>query len=320
MATIGRLGRAQALIELGDRDGGVALMDQAMVAVQSDALSPQAAGLVTCGAIVTCQRLLEVTRAQEWVFALSTWCEAHSDLVPYRGQCLVHRAELLRLRGAWTEATAAAEAATTWLQELPRWATRGTSAASCTGSAASTKPPRRRTARRRGPAATRSPASRSCGWSRATSRRPPASIRRLADEARGPLERARVLAPYVEVALAAGQLADARTGADELTRIAGEIGGHLSAPRRRPGKALVLAEGDPARALRTSGGPGGCGTTSARPTRPHGSGCWPPRRVPSSGTPTARRWSSTRPGPHSSTWAPVPSPPRSPVGRGREPR
>ncbi len=80
-------------------------LDQAMVAVQSDALSPQAAGLVTCGAIVTCQRLLEVTRAQEWVFALSTWCDAHSDLVPYRGQCLVHRAEVLRMRGSWPEAT-----------------------------------------------------------------------------------------------------------------------------------------------------------------------------------------------------------------------
>ena len=119
VATIGRLGRGQALVELGDRDSGVALMDQAMVAVQSDTLSPQAAGLVACGAIATCQRLLEVTRAQEWVFALSTWCEAHSDLVPYRGQCLVHRAEVLRMRGSWPEATAAAEAACIWLDGAP---------------------------------------------------------------------------------------------------------------------------------------------------------------------------------------------------------
>ena len=119
VATIGQLGRGQSLVELGDRDGGVALMDQAMVAVQSDALSPQAAGLVTCGAIVTCQRLLEISRAQEWIVSLSAWCDVHSDLVPYRGQCLVHRAELLRMRGSWPEATAAAEAACTWLEGAP---------------------------------------------------------------------------------------------------------------------------------------------------------------------------------------------------------
>ena len=172
VATIGRLGRGQALVELGDRDSGVALLDRAMVAVQSDALSPQAAGLVTCGAIVTCQRLLEVTRAQEWVFELSTWCDAHSDLVPYRGQCLVHRAEVLRMRGSWPEATAAAEARAPGSTARRRSATRGTSAASCTGSAASTRTPRRPTGAHPWRAATRSPASRSCGWSRVTSQRP----------------------------------------------------------------------------------------------------------------------------------------------------
>ncbi len=250
VATIARLGRGQALVELGDRDSGVALMDQAMVAVQSDALSPQAAGLVTCGAIVTCQRLLEVTRAQEWVFALSTWCDAHSDLVPYRGQCLVHRAEVLRMRGSWPEATAAAEAACTWLDGTPAvgdaWYERG-ELHRLRG-----EPEDAEAAYRRASLAGRDPQPGLAflRLERGDLAAATGSIRRLADEARGQVERARALAPYVEISLAAGELADARTGVDELTRIARQLGGPLMLATASTWEgAVMLAEGEPAQAL-----------------------------------------------------------------------
>ncbi len=252
VATIARLGRGQALVELGDRDSGVALMDQAMVAVQSDALSPQAAGLVTCGAIVTCQRLLEVTRAQEWVFALSTWCDAHSDLVPYRGQCLVHRAEVLRMRGSWPEATAAAEAACTWLDGVPAvgdaWYERG-ELHRLRGEHEDAE-----AAYRRASLAGRDPQPGLAFLRLAQGDVAAAigSIRRLADEARGQVERARALAPYVEISLAAEELADARSGVDELTRIARQLGGPLMRATASTWEgAVVLAEGEPAQALRT---------------------------------------------------------------------
>jgi DNA-binding NarL/FixJ family response regulator len=252
VATIGRLGRGQALVELGDRDSGVALMDQAMVAVQSDALSPQAAGLVTCGAIVTCQRLLEVTRAQEWVLSLSSWCDAHSDLVPYRGQCLVHRAEVLRMRGAWPEAIAAADAACTWLDGVPAmgdaWYERG-ELHRLRGEHEDAEAAYRRASRAgRDP----QPGLAFLRLAQGDVAAATGAIRRLADEARGQVERARALAPYVEISLAAGQLADARTGVDELTRIAGRLGGPLMRATASTWEgAVVLAEGEPAQALRT---------------------------------------------------------------------
>ena len=50
--------------------------------------------------------------------------------------------------------------------------------------------------------------------------------------------------------MAAGQLADARTGADELTRIARQLGGPLMRATASTWEgAVVLAEGEPAQAL-----------------------------------------------------------------------
>ena len=47
----------------------------------------------------------------EWTRALAGWCDAQSGLVPYRGVCQIHRAEILHLLGSWTEAAEEAERA-----------------------------------------------------------------------------------------------------------------------------------------------------------------------------------------------------------------
>jgi DNA-binding NarL/FixJ family response regulator len=61
-------------------------------------------GIVYCGVILACQEAYEVRRAHEWTAALTRWCESRPDMVAFTGRCLVHRAELLELRGAWSEA------------------------------------------------------------------------------------------------------------------------------------------------------------------------------------------------------------------------
>lgn len=111
LATLGRLGRGQALIRQDKIAEGTTLLDEAMVAVVSDDVSPIVAGIVYCAVIETCQKIYDLQRAQEWTNALSRWCDSQPDLIPYRGQCLVRRAEILQFHGKWPDAMDAVQRA-----------------------------------------------------------------------------------------------------------------------------------------------------------------------------------------------------------------
>ena len=104
LTSLARQGRGRVLVGLGRVAEGVALFDEVMVAVTAGELTPIVSGVVYCSVISACFELLDIRRAQEWTEALNSWCVAQPGLVPYRAECLLHRVEMFRLRGRWTEA------------------------------------------------------------------------------------------------------------------------------------------------------------------------------------------------------------------------
>ena len=119
LRTFGRLGRGQSLIAMGETRRGVGLLDEAMTAVIAGEVSPIASGIVYCAVIEACQSMFDLRRAQEWTAALDRWWESQPDMVPFRGNCLVFRAELMRFHGAWGEAADEAQRAREWLSRPP---------------------------------------------------------------------------------------------------------------------------------------------------------------------------------------------------------
>ncbi|MFE3461805.1 LuxR C-terminal-related transcriptional regulator [Nocardiopsis aegyptia] len=95
--------QGRALIKLGRLREGLGLLDEAMVAVTADRLSPVVTGLLYCSVIDSCQEVFESRRAQEWTAALARWCDLQPGMVSFTGQCLLHRAELKCASGAWSE-------------------------------------------------------------------------------------------------------------------------------------------------------------------------------------------------------------------------
>jgi DNA-binding CsgD family transcriptional regulator len=104
LIAIARHLQGRALIQQGQMAKGLALLDEAMLAVTAGELSPLVTGLIYCSVIDGCQRIYAIGRAREWTAALARWCEEQPQLVSFTGKCLVHRAEILQLHGAWSAA------------------------------------------------------------------------------------------------------------------------------------------------------------------------------------------------------------------------
>ena len=105
------------LIYLGDIAEGLALLDEAMVAIEAGEVSPLATGDAYCSVIDACSELSDLGRCRAWTESFVRWCDTQQELVLYRGHCFLHRAEVLELLGAWP---AGAGRGTTRLQSTCR--------------------------------------------------------------------------------------------------------------------------------------------------------------------------------------------------------
>ena len=107
---LGRVAEARLCILDGDVDRGVALLDDVGVATVSGDLDPLSTGVVYCELVCALQGLGQYDAAEEWTEAMERWCQTNA-IGSIHGRCRVHRAEILRLRGALGEAESEAVAA-----------------------------------------------------------------------------------------------------------------------------------------------------------------------------------------------------------------
>ena len=245
--------QGQILIQAGNLEDGARLLDEAMVGVTTGELSPIVSGIVYCGVIMACQDAHDVRRAQEWTAALTDWCARQPDLVAFTGRCLVHRAEILQLRGEWGDALAEARRAADRCLQSENPAAAGEAAYRegeinrLRGELSAAEDAYRRASRH--------------GWepqpglallrlSQGNTGAAVAAIRRLLAETVEPGRRVDLLAAYVEITLAAGDLDAARSAHAELEHLAeGREAGALGAMAAHARGAVALAEGAPSEAL-----------------------------------------------------------------------
>jgi DNA-binding NarL/FixJ family response regulator len=265
LTVFGRLTQGLTLASTGEYAAATALFDEVMIVVTVADVSPLAVGTAYCAVIDACYEIADLGRAREWTAALSGWCRAQPDLVAFRGHCLVHRAETMRLSGNW--ATALGEAAQVCRQALDAEA--GSDDASLQASwrgypigAAfyeTAEIHRKRGEYAKAEAAYRQ-ASRygrtpepGLALLRLAQRRQQeadASIRRALGEPRRRFARAGVLAAAVEILTAIGDVSSARASADELAQLASTV--PMPFLRGLAAQALgtvLLAEGDARAAL-----------------------------------------------------------------------
>ena len=104
LVSVGLASQGRLLIYLGRVREGLALLDEAMVGLADPDISPILAGHSYCTMVEACQEIADYRRMAEWTTSLTRWCRMQPELVPFTGQCAVHRAQIMRSRSALPEA------------------------------------------------------------------------------------------------------------------------------------------------------------------------------------------------------------------------
>ena len=253
LVLLGRQGQGRVLIRLGKTTEGMALLDEVMVAVTAGEASPMIVGDLYCSVVEACHEIFDLRRAQEWTAAMTRWCEQQGDRVVYRGHCLIRRAEILQLHGAWADALREAEQACEALSQPPPHRAVGSAFLQLA-----------ELHRLRGEFTEAEEAYREAAkWTRMPHpglaqirlaqhqiAAANGAIRNLLDDAHDLRTRSVVLAAYVEIALAAGDLPAAHLAAQELSTLTARVGApYVKALAAHADGAVRLREGEPRTAL-----------------------------------------------------------------------
>ena len=245
LASLACHGRGRALIRLGNIPEGVALLDEAMASVIAGDVTSLVAGDVYCSVLEACQETFDLRRAYEWTTSLARWCATQPDLVRYRGECLLYRAEVLQLRGNWSDAARDAQDACELLASRPAVGAafyRLGEIHRLRGEFSKAEEAYTRAHERgRKPQPGLSLLRLTQGHIDAAA----AAIRGVLLDTQARAARARMLAAAVEILLAADDLASAREASAELSEIATSFGAPLlSGASAHATGAVLLADGD----------------------------------------------------------------------------
>jgi tetratricopeptide (TPR) repeat protein len=102
-AAIGRVAQARCQILAGNVQQGLKTLDEAGVAMLTGEIDPMSTGVVYCEVVCALQALAQYDLAEQWTQAMERWAQV-SAIGSLQGRCRVHRAEILRLRGACAKA------------------------------------------------------------------------------------------------------------------------------------------------------------------------------------------------------------------------
>jgi ATP/maltotriose-dependent transcriptional regulator MalT len=249
----GLMMQGRIMIYAGRVPEGLALLDEAMIGLAAGEVSPIIAGMAYCSLIEACQELSDFSRAASWTSALTRWCDTQPGLVPYTGQCALHRGQIMRLRGAYDEAL------TEFAQAHRRYVKEGTVAPAGMALTEQGDVLRIRGKLDEAEAAYRQAAELghepqpglALSWlARGRTAAAITAIHRLLAEAHDPVHRSWMLPAAVEVLVSARLLDEARQHSDELTGIASAFGNSaLQAMAAYAAANVELASGEPEDAL-----------------------------------------------------------------------
>ena len=245
--------QGRALVKEGRVREGLTMLDEAMVAVAANEVWAPVAGNIYCSMIDACLEISDLRRAHEWTTALTAWWARQPDMVTFTGQCLVHRAEIMRLHGAWATAVEETKQACERLAQAADKYAMGPAlylqAELCRlrGEFAEAEQAYHEASRWGHQA---QPGLALLRLAEGNSEGAQQLMRRVLSEATDILLRAKLLCPYVEIMLEVGDAASARAAAAELTEIADRYDTPaLHAVAGQSVGAVLLAEGDAQRAL-----------------------------------------------------------------------
>lgn len=248
LTALARHGEGRTLIRIGETSRGALLLDEVMAAVTAGAVSPMIVGVTYCSVLEACQEMYDLRRAQEWTDAMAAWCARQPETLAFRGQCLVHRAELMQLHGAWSGASDEAERARDRFMRPPPARAIGLAYYRIAelhrlrGEHAKAEAAYRQVSEvgldpQPGLALLRLAQGKTAAAS--------VAISRAMEESRDAQRRARLLPAGIEIALAANDVAGARAMADELAQLAERHGAPmLRATAAYASGAVLLAEGE----------------------------------------------------------------------------